>query len=167
MLGKYLTAEYDLANSYVIGDRPTDVELARNLGAKAIYIKNDNFRLPPEAAQTAYTVETWKEIFELLRRPDRTAAHRRKTNETDIVIELNLDGSGKAEISTGISFFDHMLEQVARHGSVDLKICADANIGRGRQVHDVVAGEHIGPKSAQPPRELLHIDHLQPPFPDC
>ncbi len=128
MLGKYLTGEYDLANSYVIGDRPTDVELAKNLGAKAIYISNPNFPLKSGGDQTVFTVETWDEIYELLRRPDRTASHRRTTKETDILVELNLDGDGNSEISTGISFFDHMLEQIARHGSIDLKIEAKGDL---------------------------------------
>jgi len=136
MLGKYLTGEYDLANSYVIGDRPTDVQLARNLGAKAIYIRNENF---PLDGDDAFVVETWDEIYELLRRPERKVTHRRTTEETDIVVELNLDGDGKASISTGISFFDHMLEQIARHGSIDLKIEAkgDLHIDEHHTIEDV------------------------------
>jgi len=136
MLGKYLTGEYDLANSYVIGDRPTDVQLARNLGAKAIYIRNENF---PLDGDDAFVVETWDEIYELLRRPERKVTHRRTTKETDIVVELNLDGDGKASISTGISFFDHMLEQIARHGSIDLKIEAkgDLHIDEHHTIEDV------------------------------
>jgi len=136
MLGKYLTGEYDLANSYVIGDRPTDVQLARNLGAKAIYIRNENF---PLDGDEAFVVSTWDEIYELLRRPDRVVNHRRTTKETDIAVELNLDGTGKADISTGISFFDHMLEQIARHGSIDLKIEAkgDLHIDEHHTIEDV------------------------------
>jgi imidazoleglycerol-phosphate dehydratase/histidinol-phosphatase len=136
MLGKYLTGEYDLANSYVIGDRPTDVQLARNLGAKAIYIRNENF---PLDGDDAFVVETWEEIYRLLRRPERKVTHRRTTKETDIAVELNLDGSGNAEISTGISFFDHMLEQIARHGSIDLKIEAkgDLQIDEHHTIEDV------------------------------
>ncbi|MEP6704567.1 MAG: histidinol-phosphatase, partial [Acidobacteriota bacterium] len=129
MLGKYFSGEYDLASSYVIGDRPTDVQLAKNLGAKAIYIRNDNFQFEPDETQLLpLVVDSWKEIYELLRRPDRTASHSRKTNETDIVVALNLDGRGKAKISTGISFLDHMLEQVARHGSIDLMIEAKGDL---------------------------------------
>ncbi|MGB7068375.1 MAG: bifunctional histidinol-phosphatase/imidazoleglycerol-phosphate dehydratase HisB [Pyrinomonadaceae bacterium] len=127
MLGKYLTGEYDLANSYVIGDRPTDVQLAKNLGAMAIYIRNANFHLD-ESDEEVFTVENWDQIYELLRVPDRKISHSRTTNETDIVVELNLDGNGKAEIATGISFFDHMLEQLARHGLLDLKIAADGDL---------------------------------------
>ncbi|MEO5857843.1 MAG: bifunctional histidinol-phosphatase/imidazoleglycerol-phosphate dehydratase HisB [Pyrinomonadaceae bacterium] len=125
MLGKYLTGEYDLANSHVIGDRLTDVQLARNLGAKAIYIRNANF---PLDGDDAFVVDTWDEIYDLLRRPPRVVMHRRTTKETDIAIELNLDGNGTAAISTGISFFDHMLEQIARHGSIDLKIEAKGDL---------------------------------------
>ncbi len=136
MLGKYLTGEYDLANSYVIGDRPTDVQLARNLGARAIYIRNENF---PLDGDDAFVVDTWEEIYKLLRQPPRVATHRRTTKETDIAVELNLDGSGRAEITTGVSFFDHMLEQIARHGSIDLKIEAkgDLHIDEHHTIEDV------------------------------
>lgn len=136
MLGEYLTGEYDLANSYVIGDRPTDVQLARNLGSKAIYIRNANFPLDDDEA---FVVDAWDEIYKLLARPKRTAIHRRTTKETDILVELDLDGSGKTELSTGISFFDHMLEQIARHGSIDLKIEAkgDLHIDEHHTIEDV------------------------------
>lgn len=139
MLGKYLAGEYDLANSYVIGDRPTDVQLAKNLGAKAIYINNVNFPLEESEVQRIFTVESWDEIYALLRCPDRIVSHRRTTRETDILVELDLDGSGKAEIATGISFFDHMLEQLARHGSIDLKIEAkgDLHIDEHHMIEDV------------------------------
>jgi imidazoleglycerol-phosphate dehydratase/histidinol-phosphatase len=139
MLDKYMTGEHDLANSYVIGDRPTDVQLAKNLGAKAIYIKNPNFPMEKSNDQAVFTVENWNEIYELLRRPDRKVAHWRTTKETDIAVELNLDGSGKTDISTGISFFDHMLEQIARHGGLDLKIEAkgDLHIDEHHTIEDV------------------------------
>lgn len=136
MLGKYMTGEYDLANSYVIGDRPTDVQLAKNLRTKAIYIRNANF---PAEATDVVTVDTWDEIYEILRRPQRKVSHRRTTKETNILVELDLDGSGKAEIATGISFFDHMLEQIARHGRIDLKIVAkgDLHIDEHHTIEDV------------------------------
>jgi imidazoleglycerol-phosphate dehydratase/histidinol-phosphatase len=138
MLGKYMTGEYDLANSYVIGDRPTDVQLARNLGSKAIYIENPNFPLEDTEGETR-TVRTWDEIYELLRLPERKVSQRRTTNETDILVEVNLDGSGEAEISTGLHFFDHMLEQIARHGSMDLKLVAkgDLRVDEHHTVEDV------------------------------
>jgi imidazoleglycerol-phosphate dehydratase/histidinol-phosphatase len=139
MLGKYLTGDYDLANSYVIGDRPTDVQLAKNLGANAIYITNPNFPLDGESDGSVAALENWDDIYELLRRPPRTASHRRTTKETDILIELNLDGTGVANISTGLHFFDHMLEQIARHGSIDLKIqvTGDLHIDEHHTIEDV------------------------------
>ena len=137
MLTKYLAGEYDLAASFVIGDRATDVELARNLGAQAVFIKNPNFAFEPQERVTV--VDGWADIYELLKRPPRRAAHRRTTKETDIEIELNLDGGGRAEIATGISFFDHMLEQIARHGQMDLKIEArgDLHIDEHHTIEDV------------------------------
>lgn len=119
MLTKYINnPNYDLANSFVIGDRLTDVELAKNLGAKAIFI-NDNVTLGSEEITVKHeelnphiALETndWRKIYEFLKLQDRTASIARKTNETDIQIELNLDGTGKAKIDTGIAFFDHMLD---------------------------------------------------------
>lgn len=138
MLTKYLTGEYDLANSYVIGDRPTDVTLAKNLGSQAIYIDNPNFPLG-EDETNAVTVTGWSEIYDLVRCPKRSVDHSRKTRETDIFISLDLDGTGQAEISTGISFFDHMLEQIARHGGIDLVIKAtgDLHIDEHHTIEDV------------------------------
>ncbi len=138
MLNKYLNGEYDLANSYVIGDRPTDVELAKNLGSRAIYIRNDNFPLTG-SSETVFSVDGWDEIFQLLHAPQRRVTHTRKTKETDIAIDLNLDGSGVADISTGISFFDHMLDQLVRHGGLDLTIKAngDLHIDEHHTIEDV------------------------------
>ena len=137
MLTKYLNGDYDLANSYVIGDRPTDVQLARNLGSKAIYIRNPFF--PLYADDTAITVDDWSEIYDLLRAPERRVTHTRKTKETDITVELNLEGSGNSSISTGISFFDHMLDQLARLGGLDLNIEAkgDLHIDEHHTIEDV------------------------------
>ncbi|MEO7658927.1 MAG: bifunctional histidinol-phosphatase/imidazoleglycerol-phosphate dehydratase HisB [Pyrinomonadaceae bacterium] len=139
MLAKYLSGEYDLANSYVIGDRPTDVELAKNLGAKSIYIQNPNFPLGTHDETNVATVEDWDEIYRLLSTPPRRVTHRRKTNETEITIDLNLDGSGQSKISTGLAFFDHMLEQLSRHGGIDLKIAAkgDLHIDEHHTIEDV------------------------------
>jgi imidazoleglycerol-phosphate dehydratase/histidinol-phosphatase len=139
MLTKYFSDEYDLKNSFVIGDRETDIQLAKNLGAKAIFIKNPYF----EAHQTDETVqliaEDWRDIYEFLKLPERKISHRRKTKETDVLVELNLDGKGVAEISTGIHFFDHMLEQIAKHGKIDLKIdCqGDLHIDEHHTIEDV------------------------------
>ncbi len=137
MLTEYLSGDYDLKNSFVIGDRETDVRLAKNLGAKAIYIKNENFDLPE--TEDVFVAENWQAIYEFLRLPPRRISHRRATKETDITIELNLDGKGAANISTGIAFFDHMLEQIARHGAIDLRILAkgDLHIDEHHTIEDV------------------------------
>ena len=138
MLGKYMTGEYDLAESYVIGDRPTDVQLARNLGTRAIYIENPNFPLDDLDARTRIVTD-WNDIYHFLRLPERKVSHSRGTKETGILVELNLDGTGVAEISTGLHFFDHMLEQIARHGSIDLKIeaCGDLHVDEHHTIEDV------------------------------
>lgn len=128
MLTRYLNGDHDLGNSYVIGDRATDVELAKNLGAKAIFIRTDGMPVPAMKEAPELIAGNWREIYEFLRLPPRRAVHRRKTNETDIAIELDLDGTGRAEISTGIPFFDHMLEQLARHSSTDLTIRAQGDL---------------------------------------
>ena len=131
MLTKYINnTEYDLENSFVLGDRITDVELAKNLGAKAIFIKNEENLCGNEIASSieelastiALTTTCWKTIYKFLKLEERTASIIRKTNETDIVITVNLDGTGKSKIDTGIAFFDHMLDQIARHGQMDLDI---------------------------------------------
>ena len=121
---------YDLANSYVIGDRITDVQLAKNMGAKAIWMNQDAALGEKEisddlkALESVITFESteWKEIYAFLKNGLRKVSHQRKTSETDIQIELNLDGSGNANIHTGLGFFDHMLDQIARHGKLDLNI---------------------------------------------
>ena len=126
MLTKYLDGDYDLKNSYVIGDRVTDVQLAKNLGAQGILI-NDGKLLSKiaEGALNDYcslVTTDWKEIYRFLSNPDRKASVVRTTKETDINIDINLNGKGKANISTGLSFFDHMLDQLSRHGNIDLNI---------------------------------------------
>ena len=136
LLTSYFSDKYDLENSYVIGDRLTDIELAKNLGAKGIFI-NDN----PELGTGETTVDRselesiialesndWQKIYEFLKLEARTASIVRKTNETDIKIELNLDGTGKSDIKTGLAFFDHMLDQLARHGSMDLTIYVNGDL---------------------------------------
>jgi len=136
LLTKYFNGDYDLANSFVIGDRLTDVELAKNLGAKAIYMVNQND--PGKAEVTAKEEELiavvalrsndWDEIYTFLKLGERTATYQRKTNETDISIELDLDGTGYSKINTGIAFFDHMLDQIARHGSLGLEITVKGDL---------------------------------------
>ncbi len=121
---------YDLANSFVIGDRITDVQLAKNLGCKAIWLNNDAALGAAEvdnaaaAFRDAVALETtsWKDIYEFLKLGLRKVTHDRNTSETQIHVELNVDGSGQADINTGLGFFDHMLDQIARHGKMDLII---------------------------------------------
>jgi len=130
LLTEYFSDEYDLENSFVIGDRLTDIQLAKNLGAKGIFI-NDNTNLGTgeitvkrEVLDDVIALESndWEKIYAFLKLENRTAELTRNTNETNIYIKLNLDGTGKSEISTGIAFFDHMLDQIARHGNMDLTI---------------------------------------------
>ena len=130
LLSHYISSSYDLENSFVIGDRMTDIELAKNLGAKGIFINNDNIEGTDELTVTkdelenyiALETKDWSAIYEFLKAKDRTGSISRNTNETKIQIDLNLDGTGKSDISTGISFFDHMLDQIARHGQLDLVV---------------------------------------------
>lgn len=137
LLTKYIdNPEYDLVNSFVIGDRITDVELAKNLGSKAIFINTDEALGGDEIASRreeldlviALQTTEWKTIYEFLKLEERTATISRKTNETDIYINLNLDGTGKSQIETGIAFFDHMLDQIARHGQMDLEILVKGDL---------------------------------------
>jgi imidazoleglycerol-phosphate dehydratase/histidinol-phosphatase len=137
MFTNYLNNEkYDIPNSYVIGDRITDVQLAKNLNCKAIWINNDSNLggseikdVRSELQQTiALETKNWKDIYEFLKLSLRQVSHERNTNETKINIELNLDGNGKAKISTGLGFFDHMLDQIARHGRLDLAITTQGDL---------------------------------------
>jgi imidazoleglycerol-phosphate dehydratase/histidinol-phosphatase len=126
MLTQYFNAGYDLQNSYVIGDRVTDVQLAKNLGSKGILI-NDGSLIPAVIAQglneyCSLVTSRWQDIYKLLTSSARTASVTRTTKETDIQIDINLNGQGKSAIATGISFFDHMLDQLSRHGNIDLNI---------------------------------------------
>ncbi|MBU2929058.1 bifunctional histidinol-phosphatase/imidazoleglycerol-phosphate dehydratase HisB [Winogradskyella psychrotolerans] len=136
LLTKYFSEPYDLENSFVIGDRLTDVELAKNLGAKGIFI-NDNTNLGTDEVTVSDTelndyiaLETndWEVIYEFLKTTERVGSIERNTNETKIKIDLNLDGTGKSDIDTGIAFFDHMLDQIARHGQIDLNIKVDGDL---------------------------------------
>ena len=127
MLGNYLSGEYDLANSYVIGDRLTDMQLAVNLGAKGIWLRPDDGearRLLTEnpAISPVLITDDWDRITEYLFAGERRATVRRTTRETDIFVEVNLDGHGRTEISTGLGFFDHMLDQIGKHSGIDLTV---------------------------------------------
>jgi imidazoleglycerol-phosphate dehydratase/histidinol-phosphatase len=133
MLTHYLKGGYDLANSYVIGDRVTDVQLAENIGCNSIYLNKEAH--PKATLSTA----DWGEIYRFLKATPRTACIHRKTSETDIYVEVNIDGKGKSDISTGIGFFDHMLEQISRHGNIDLTVKAkgDLHIDEHHTIEDV------------------------------
>ncbi|SMC45863.1 bifunctional histidinol-phosphatase/imidazoleglycerol-phosphate dehydratase HisB [Moheibacter sediminis] len=116
MLGKYIYGDYDLENSYVIGDRKTDMQLAENLGTKSILINKELL------ADATFTSLDWSEIYQHLKALPRIGIKKRKTLETDISVEINLDGNGNSSIDTGLPFFDHMLEQISKHGNMDLNI---------------------------------------------
>ena len=136
LLTKYFDKDtYDLENSFVIGDRITDVKLAKNLNSKAIFINNDETLGAEEILENddlenviALKTTSWKEIYEFLKLENRTSEIIRNTNETKIHIKLNLDGTGKSNIDTGIAFFDHMLDQIAKHGQMDLEIKVDGDL---------------------------------------
>lgn len=137
MLKAYLNnPDYDLANSFVIGDRITDVQLAKNLGCRAIWLNNEpglgagetGDQLDELRKSVALETVSWEAIFQFLKLGLRLQVHERNTRETQIRIELNLDGTGKSDIQTGLGFFDHMLDQVARHGRVDLLIRAKGDL---------------------------------------
>ena len=136
LLQHFLNEHYDLANSFVIGDRLNDVVLAKNLGAKAIWLRNndglgaaENLGKAEELSEyIALQTSDWVDIYTMLKAGTRTVHHERNTNETKISIDIDLDGTGKAEIHTGLNFFDHMLDQIARHGSVDLRIKTDGDL---------------------------------------
>ena len=146
LLTDYFSNEYDLANSFVIGDRLTDMELAKNLGAKGIFI-NDNTNLGTDeitvkrdALNDVIVIENndWENIYEFLKLKDRVAEITRNTNETNIYIKLNLDGIGNGTIDTGLPFFDHMLDQLARHGQMDLdiKVKGDLDVDEHHTIED-------------------------------
>ena len=141
LLEQYFSDEYDLENSFVIGDRWTDVELAKNLNAKAIFINADDRSFEDDKALTnriALRTTAWSNIYEFLRLSERTALVERNTLETQIRIELDLDGSSQGKINTGLSFFDHMLEQILKHSGIDLSITtiADLNVDEHHCIED-------------------------------
>jgi len=150
MLTEYFTEAYDLTGSFVIGDRITDVELAKNLGCKAIFISNDTDILKEKVLTEYCALQTtsWNAITEFLFAGERTATVKRTTKETDIFIELNLDGSGKCSIDTGLKFFDHMLEQIGKHSGSDLiiKVKGDLEVDEHHTIEDtaIALGEAFG-----------------------
>ena len=153
MLTAYLdNTEYDLANSFVIGDRMSDMELAQNLGAKGILLRYDSRmaeEIPAELQSViALQTQSWEGVYTLLKAGERRATHIRTTKETDIQIELNLDGTGQSTIDTGIVFFDHMLDQLARHGGVDIALTTkgDLEVDEHHTIEDtaIALGEAFG-----------------------
>ena len=129
----YMRGGYDLENSYVIGDRITDVQLAENMGCKSILLSKD------KNSQATLTTTDWGEIYKYLKSEPRKGKFSRKTSETDIFVEINLDGNGKSNISTGLGFFDHMLDQIARHGNMDVTIISkgDLHVDEHHTIEDV------------------------------
>ena len=147
MLRQYIdNPDYDIPHSFVIGDRITDIQLAKNLGCRGIWLNNDALLGAEEisdkvaALQDTIALETteWSRIYEFLKLGMRSVTLERNTNETKISIALNVDGSGKADIATGIGFFDHMLEQIARHGKMDLtiRVKGDLHIDEHHSIED-------------------------------
>ncbi len=153
MFGDYLNGEYDLGASFVIGDRMTDIELAKNLGAKGIFINNKSYLGQDELAAThgelqdhlVLETNSWKEIYEFIKLKERSVEMTRTTAETDIRVRLNVDGTGKSLLNTGLGFFDHMLEQIARHGNMDLEVevRGDLEVDEHHTIEDtaIVLGE--------------------------
>jgi imidazoleglycerol-phosphate dehydratase/histidinol-phosphatase len=146
LLQPYLNGEYDIKNSIVIGDRLTDIELAKNIGSQGIYINNNRGLGDTELSEShselkkhiQLETKSWSKIYEFIRLGSRTAKVKRNTQETKIFIELNLDGTGQFSSQTGLSFFDHMLEQLSRHALVDLhiKVDGDLNVDEHHTIED-------------------------------
>jgi imidazoleglycerol-phosphate dehydratase/histidinol-phosphatase len=147
MLGKYFNeAEFDLKGSYVIGDRLTDLQLAKNLGAQCILLNNQNGagyiqvdELDEDLkAHLAFVTCEWASIFMFLKNGHRRVVHERNTHETNILVKIDLDGNGKSDINTGLGFFDHMLDQIARHGKMDLtvQVIGDLHVDEHHTIED-------------------------------
>ncbi|MCP4125038.1 MAG: bifunctional histidinol-phosphatase/imidazoleglycerol-phosphate dehydratase HisB [Bacteroidetes bacterium] len=135
LLTKYLEGDYDLENSIMVGDRYTDIQLARNFGGKGILIgrsndtdDDDKLDLDDLKDTLVLTTDKWSDIYQFLSKPPRRSHVTRKTNETDITVRLNLDGSGNSSVSTGLNFFDHMLEQMAKHSGCDLVVQVEGDL---------------------------------------
>ena len=152
MLGKYLAGEYDLANSYVIGDRLTDMELAANLGAKGIWLRPsdeeaDRLLAGNPSLSPVLITDDWDKITEYLFAGERRAVVQRNTKESDIYVEVNLDGNGKTAVSTGLGFFDHMLDQIGKHSGMDLviRVKGDLDVDEHHTIEDtaIALGEAL------------------------
>lgn len=142
LLGKYLSGGYDLTNSFVIGDRLTDIELAKNIGAKGILLNKGEMSEEVEKAGLAnfcvLVSDDWDDVYACVAAPERKTTVAKKTKETDVVVELNLDGTGAGNISTGLKFFDHMLEQIGRHSGCNLtiKVKGDLEVDEHHTIED-------------------------------
>lgn len=177
LLVRYFSAAFDLQNSFVIGDRLTDIELAKNLGCKGIFINdNTNLGLSEITIKRAelldfIALETndWEQIYNFLKVKERSSKIVRNTNETKISINLNLDGTGKSQINTGIAFFDHMLDQLARHGQLDLEIQmnGDLEVDEHHTIEDTAIA--LGEVFAQALGNKLGIERygFRIPMDDC
>jgi len=148
MLTAYMNGDYDLSNSYVIGDRLTDLELAANLGCHGIFLNHKNIAVPERLASICkLSTTSWDEIASTLLAPVRAATIVRQTKETNIAVSVNLDGNGVASIKTGLGFFDHMLDQLSRHGLIDLnvEVKGDLHIDEHHTIEDtaLTLGEAI------------------------
>jgi imidazoleglycerol-phosphate dehydratase/histidinol-phosphatase len=163
MLVRYLAQGIDLDASYVIGDRLTDVELAKNLGCRAILISDQ------KTVNAELITTDWQSIYKFLKNKPRKSEVKRKTSETDISIDLNLDGSGKSSIDTGIGFFDHMLDQIARHGNLDLniKVNGDLGIDEHHTVEDVAIALGTAILSALGGKKAIERYSFVLPMDDC
>lgn len=136
LLQRYFSEEYDLTNSFVIGDRMNDMVLAKNIQSKGLWLNNhtdlggkEGLQSAEELKETiALETQSWEDIYVFLKGGNQVAVHKRTTNETEIAIKMDLNGSGKAEINTGLHFFDHMLEQIAKHGDIDLSVSTKGDL---------------------------------------
>ncbi len=163
LLTQYRKGDYDLAQSYVIGDRLSDVQLAQNLGAQGIFIGTD------KAENAALSTSSWQEIYQFLTEQPRVAQLTRNTKETQIALRLNLDGSGKSSISTGLGFFDHMLEQIARHGQfdIDLQVEGDWGIDEHHSIEDTALTLGAAFKQALGAKKGIERYGFTLPMDDC
>ncbi|MFK7809655.1 MAG: bifunctional histidinol-phosphatase/imidazoleglycerol-phosphate dehydratase HisB [Saprospiraceae bacterium] len=163
LLNKYIFGNYDLENSYVIGDRESDMQLAVNLKSKGIYIGTDC--KTPTALQT----KNWADIYNFLKSKPRKSFQKRTTKETDIRVGLNLDGSGKSNIQTGLGFFDHMLEQIAKHGKMDLdiEVKGDLEIDEHHTIEDVAITLGTAIRNALGSKKAIQRYGFLLPMDDC
>jgi imidazoleglycerol-phosphate dehydratase/histidinol-phosphatase len=149
LLSEYMNGDYDLENSFVVGDRLTDVELAKNIGCKALFLNKEELldEKPEWKPYCALVTDNWDKIGEFLFAKERKAVVKRKTKETDIYIEIDLDGKGKTDISTGLGFFDHVLDQIGKHSGMNLviRVKGDLNVDEHHTIEDtgIALGEAL------------------------